>query len=97
MSQYDAAAPPMFNAFTTLADTVRYTAEEPRWDLNERNKGGSYGEVLMDKFNMKKEDSVPDREFSEIIWRVVTGKPMPAPRYSIFSKKKSSDERYEGR
>jgi hypothetical protein len=94
MSQYDAAAPPMFNAFTTLADTVRYTAEEPRWELNERNKGGSYGELLMDKFNLKKEDSVPDREFSEIIWRVVTGKPMPAPRYSIFSRKMLSREHY---
>jgi hypothetical protein len=93
MSQYDAAATPMFNAFTTLADTTRYTAEEPRWDLTERNKSGSFGEALMDKFNLKKEDDVPDREFNEIIWRVVTDKPMPAPRYSIFSKKKASDER----
>ncbi|MGD0038474.1 MAG: alkaline phosphatase family protein [Bacteroidota bacterium] len=93
MSQYDAAATPMFNAFTTLADTARYTAEEPRWDLTERNKGGSFGEALMDKFNLKKEDDVPDREFNEIIWRVVTGKPMPAPRYSIFSRKMVSEER----
>jgi len=93
MSQYDAAATPMFNAFTTLADTVRYTAEKPRWDLTERNKGGSFGEALMDKFNLKKEDDVPDREFNEIIWRVVTGKQMPAPRYSIFSRKMVSEER----
>ena len=92
MSQYDASAPPMFNAFTTLADTARYTAEEPRWDLKERNKGGSYGEALMNKINMNKEDTVPDREFSEIIWRTVTGKPMPAPRYSIFSRKMYSKE-----
>jgi hypothetical protein len=93
MSQYDAAATPMFNAFTTLTDTARYTAEEPRWDLTERNKGGSFGEALMDKFNLKKEDDVPDREFNEIIWRVVTGKQMPAPRYSIFSRKMVSEER----
>jgi hypothetical protein len=91
MSQYDAAAPPMFDAFTTLADTTCYTVEEPRWDLNERNKRGSFGEALMDKFNMKKEDGIPDREFSEIIWQVVTGKPMPAPRYSIFSRKMFSE------
>jgi len=94
MSQYDAAATPMFNAFTTLADTGRYTAEEPRWDLNERNKNGSYGETLMDKFNMKKEDDIPDRVFSEIIWQVVTGKQMPVPRYSIFSRNLFSKERY---
>jgi hypothetical protein len=91
MSQYDAAATPMFNAFTTLADTICYMAEEPRWDLNERNKDGSFGETFMQKFDMKKEDDVPDREFSEIIWRVVTGKPMPAPRYSIFSRKMLSE------
>jgi hypothetical protein len=92
MSQYDAAATPMFNVFATLADTACYTAEEPRWDLKERNKSGSFGEALMNKFNMKKEDNVPDREFSEIIWRTVTGKPMPAPRYSIFSRKMFSRE-----
>jgi hypothetical protein len=86
MSQYDAAATPMFNAFTTIADTSRYQVEEPRWNLNEHNKSGSYGEMLMEKFNLKKEDAIPDREFSEIIWRTVTGKPMPAPRYSIFSR-----------
>ncbi len=83
----------MFNAFTTLADTTRYAAEEPRWDLTERNKSGSFGEALMDKYNLKKEDDVPDREFNEIIWRVVTDKPMPAPRYSIFSKKTALEER----
>jgi hypothetical protein len=94
MSQYDAAAAPMFNAFTTRADTERYTADAPRWDLNERNKKGSFGQALMDKFNLKKEDDVPDREFSEIIWRVVTGKPMPVPRYSIFSRKMFSEEHY---
>jgi hypothetical protein len=93
MSQYDAAAPPMFSAFSTLADTARYTAKEPRWDLKERNKSGSYGETLMEKFNLHQEDDVPDREFSEIIWRAVTGKPMPAPRYSIFSRAMGSRDR----
>jgi len=83
----------MFNAFSTLADTARYTAKEPRWNLNERNKSGSYGETLMEKFNLDQEDEIPDREFSEIIWRVVTGKPMPAPRYSIFSRAMSSQDR----
>jgi hypothetical protein len=77
----------MAAAFGTLADTAGYSVEKPHWDLNERNKGGSYGEALMNKFNLKREDCVPDREFSEIIWRTVTGNPMPAPRYSIFSRK----------
>jgi len=93
MSQYDAAAIPMFHVFATVADPVSYTAEKPRWDLNEHNKGGSFGEALMEKFDMTKEDTAPDHEFSEIIWRSVTGTPMPAPRYSIFSRKMFSRER----
>jgi DNA-binding beta-propeller fold protein YncE len=95
MSQYDAAATPMFTAFTTVADTNRYTAEGPRIDLNERNKSGSYGEMLMEKFNLDTEDAIPDREFNEILWRVVTGRPSPAPRYSIFSRRSLVEERDE--
>jgi len=93
MSQYDAAATPMFDAFTSLADTGRYKAEEPRWDLTERNKDGSFGQNLMGKFKMKREDDIPDRMFNEIIWHVVTGQPMPVPRYSIFSRNVFSKER----
>jgi hypothetical protein len=40
----------------------------------------------MEKFNLKREDAVPDRVFNEILWRAVRGTPMPAPRYSIFSR-----------
>ena len=86
LSQHDAAATPMFNAFTPNADTTSYTVEEPRIDVNARNKPGSYGQRLMERFNLKREDAVPDRVFNEILWRAVKGTPMPAPRYSIFSR-----------
>jgi hypothetical protein len=55
-------------------------------DLNEKNKTGSVGQNLMEKFNLKREDAIPDRAFNEIIWMAVKGTPMPAPRYSIFSR-----------
>lgn len=86
MSQYDAAATPMFNAFTTKAELSPYIVEKPRIDLSEKNKAGSYGESLMEKFNLRRQDAVPDRTFNEIVWRSVKGTPMPAPRYSIFSR-----------
>jgi hypothetical protein len=54
--------------------------------LNAKNKEGSYGQSLMEKFNLKRQDAVPDRAFNEIVWRAVKGTPMPAPRYSIFSR-----------
>jgi hypothetical protein len=86
MSQYDAAATPMFNALTLSPDVSPYTVEEPRIELNATNKEGSYGQSLMEKFNLKRQDAVPDRAFNEIVWRAVKGTPMPAPRYSIFSR-----------
>jgi len=86
MSQYDASATPMFNVFSPEANLTPYHAQSPRWDLTERNKPGSFGQLMMEKFNLRRVDAVPDREFNEIIWRSIKGTPMPAPRYSIFSR-----------
>ena len=86
MSQYDAAAMPMFNIFSSKPDLTPYVVENPRHDLSEKNKVGSYGQSLMEKFNLRREDAVPDRVFNEIVWRSIKGTPMPAPRYSIFSR-----------
>jgi DNA-binding beta-propeller fold protein YncE len=86
MSQYDAGATPMFDAFATKPDLTPYVVEKPRMDLNEKNKVGGLGQNMMEKFNLKREDAIPDRAFNEIIWQSVKGTPMPAPRYSIFSR-----------
>jgi hypothetical protein len=86
MSQYDAAAMPMFNVFSSKPDLTPYVVENPRQDLSEKNKAGSYGQSMMEKFNLRREDAVPDRVFNEIVWRSIKGTPMPAPRYSIFSR-----------
>jgi YVTN family beta-propeller protein len=86
MSQYDASAPPMFSLFSATPDLSGYSSEKPRWDLAEKNKVGSYGQSLMERYNLRREDAVPDRAFSEIIWRSIKGTRMPAPRYSIFSR-----------
>ena len=92
MSQYDAGATPMFNAFSLKAELSPYVAEKPRIDLNEKNKPGSYGQSMMEKFNLRREDAAPDRLFNEIIWRSIKGTPMPAPRYSIFSRASVADD-----
>jgi YVTN family beta-propeller protein len=92
MSQYDAGAMPMFNVFAAKADLAPYVAEKPRMDLTEKNKAGGLGQNLMEKFNLKREDAIPDRAFNEIIWHAVKGTPMPAPRYSIFSRASGADD-----
>jgi YVTN family beta-propeller protein len=91
MSQYDASAPPMFSLFSTTPDVSGYSSEKPRWDLTEKNKAGSYGQSSMERYNLRREDAVPDHAFSEIIWRSIKGTPMPAPRYSIFSRASGTD------
>jgi len=92
MSQYDAGATPMFDAFAPKPDLKPYVVENPRIDLSEKNKAGSVGQNLMEKFNLKREDAIPDRAFNEIIWQAVKGTPMPAPRYSIFSRAAGAED-----
>ncbi len=92
MSQYDAAAPPMFSLFSPNPDVSAYRCEQPRMNLDEKNKTGSYGQSSMEKYNLRREDAIPDRAFSEIIWRSIKGTPMPAPRYSIFSRTSGTDD-----
>jgi hypothetical protein len=92
MSQYDAAATPMFAAFSTNANLTPYVAEAPRIDITEKNKPGSVGQALMEKMNLRRVDAAPDRLFNEIIWESIKGTPMPAPRYSIFSRASGDDD-----
>jgi YVTN family beta-propeller protein len=85
MSQYDAAATPMANAFSATPTLTSYKVEQPRYDLTRKNGDGDYGQNLIEKMNLKREDAVPDIIFNEIIWQSIKGTRMPPPRYSIFS------------
>ena len=85
MSQFDAAATPMFRAFTSSVDTAAYHCVPSRYNMSTQNNNGSYGQNLMEKMNFSREDAVPDRIFNEVIWHSVKDTPMPPPRYSVFS------------
>lgn len=87
MSQYDAAATPMFNSFTMDIDTSAYAAVKPMIDINARNPLGAYGQSIMDRWDFAQADMVPPRQFNEILWRAIKGTNMPVPRYSIYSGK----------
>jgi hypothetical protein len=82
MSQYDAAATPMFRSFTSTPNATPFTHELPRTNLFELNVRDTPSAQKSAKFDFKKEDSVPDLEFSEVIWKAVKGENsvMPAPR-----------------
>jgi YVTN family beta-propeller protein len=87
MSQFDAAARPMFNSFTAKPNLTAYKHVVPKVDLNERNKAGGFGAAWMEKQNVAKEDTLDDLLFNEIIWKAVKGKDSICPppvRASFF-------------
>lgn len=86
MSQYDAAAHPMFSSFTMDIDSAAYSVVQPLINIYAKNKDGAYGQSIMDHLNLRVADAVPPRLFNEIIWKAIKGTDMPAPRYSILSR-----------
>ena len=81
MSQFDAAARPMYHSFTAKPDLTKYKAEKPKADLDELNKPGVFGAAISEKFDLTKEDQADDLLFNEVIWKSVKGAKsrMPAP------------------
>ncbi len=90
MSQYDAAATPMWNSFTDKADEEPYTALKPGVSLDEKNPETAPGAKRSAAMNFSKEDSAPDIELNEIIWKSVKGphSEMPAPVRAVWVRPK---------
>ncbi len=86
MSQFDAAARPMYRSFTAKPDLTPYKAEKARIDTTETNKPGAWGAAASEKLDLVKEDQADDLIFNEIIWKSVKGanSPMPAPVRAAF-------------
>ncbi len=97
MSQYDAAAKPLFNSFTAKSDTSAYNVVPAGIDINQRNTATTSSAVLSSRFDLSRADAVPDALLNQVIWKAVRGEAavMPAPRRSAFvkiqGKKKDKD------
>ncbi len=79
LSQFDAAATPMFNSFTDKADLTPYTHEAARIDLNAKNTALAYGADRSSKMDFSEYDKVDDFELNEILWHAVKGEDAPMP------------------
>jgi YVTN family beta-propeller protein len=79
LSQYDAAARPMYASFTDKADRTPYTHEEARIDLDAKNTKKSYGAARSSRMDFREYDRVDDFELNEILWRSVKGVDAPVP------------------
>jgi hypothetical protein len=86
MSQFDAAARPMYACFTSEADTTPYAAHAATSPLDEKNTAAAWGTAVSEHLDLAKEDAADDRLFSEVIWHAVKGPdvPMPPPRHAAF-------------
>jgi hypothetical protein len=79
LSQFDAAATPMFASFTDQADTTPYAPEPSRIDMNVRNTTLAYGAERSKAMDFSEEDKIDDFALNEILWRAVKGKDAPLP------------------
>ena len=81
LSQFDAAARPMFEAFAAVPDLTPYDHEPARIDLDEKNVAGAYGADRSAAMDFSEYDRIDDFELNEILWRAVMGPeaPVPAP------------------
>lgn len=94
MSQYDAAATPMWRCFTSKINTKSYDVLLPQTDITAVNKEVNALSKISAGFDFSKEDRIPDLLFSEVIWKAVKGinSSMPAPRRSAFVKVNIEEE-----
>jgi hypothetical protein len=86
MSQFDAAARPMFAAFTPQIDETLYVHRPAQIDRSAKNPARAPMAELSQRINLEFEDRADDLLFNEIIWKAVRGvdSPMPPPVRAAF-------------
>ena len=94
MSQYDAAATPMWRSFNIETDTTGFDVKPLLTDINARNDRHSVWQQKSESFDFSKEDKVPDGIFTEVIWKAVKGldTPLPSPNRAAFLKLNPRDK-----
>ncbi len=79
LSQYDAAARPMYESFTDRPDLTPYRHAEAQVDLDAKNDKNAYGSERSQKMDFTEYDRADDFELNEILWRAVKGRDAPVP------------------
>jgi hypothetical protein len=86
MSQFDAAATPMFASFTAQPDFRPYECLPAQVDLDAVNPSDAPGAELSQTFDFTREDRVDDLLLNEVIWKSIRGADslMPPPVRAAF-------------
>jgi len=100
MSQYDAAALPLWACFTAKPNFAPYTLRPATTPQDVRNTAFNAPARRAHQFNLSREDAAPDLAFNENIWQAIRGEHsrMPAPRRSaaVREAKAEREEEEEG-
>jgi len=94
MTQYDAAARPMWRSFTAKPDYTAYTALPCNINLNDINSNATETAKKSALLDFSDADKINDRLFTEILWKGIKGESaiVPAPRRSAFVKVNPKDK-----
>jgi hypothetical protein len=95
MSQYDAAAVPLWRCMNNTPDHPPFMARPCMVDLNEKNLAENIWQKKSELFDFTKEDMVGDADFNEVIWKAVKGFDStcpPAVRAAFFMPVEQKDE-----
>ena len=85
MTQYDAAATPMWRCFDTVPRPFAFTAMIPEINLAEKNTAMNEWQRRSEKFRFDQEDANNDLEFNWVLWHGLKGTvPFPGPRRAAF-------------
>jgi DNA-binding beta-propeller fold protein YncE len=86
MTVFDAAARPMWNAFSQKPDLRPYQAEAPRIALDTRNPAASTTAARSARLDFSEADRIDDDEMNDILWLAIRQTPPPVPVRSYFSR-----------
>lgn len=94
MSQYDAAARPMYALFTNTPDVTPFKHIPANVDLDAKNTAMNEPARRSEKFDFRHADTLDDNEFNAVIWMAVRGEksPVPAPRRGAWLKTIEKDD-----
>ena len=97
LTQYDAAATPMFASFTNTPDLSSYTLIPPQINLSAKNRIGGVGAEESAKMDWSEYDRIDEDRLNHILWASIKGPntPMPPPVHRLFpaAPSKRSEER----
>jgi len=95
MSQYDAAATPLWRCLNNTSGHKPYVVKPISIDLNEKNMAENRWQQMSEKFDFTAEDKINDADFNEVIWKAVKGLDSPCPpavRAAFYMADTNNDE-----